>query len=214
MARWLNENSYDDLIVVAGKRYNVDPLLIKAVIGQESGFKAGAELKEVSDSSRGLMQLLEAAAREIGFTGPVERLYDPKVNIQYGTMYLKKMLDASTDVESAISRYNGGYRPQFGFGVRATQSGRVCLRTNPITRKCDRWHYFNAGEFGNQGHVDKVMGNLEYFRKQLPLSPGELPEITVRVPVKPSVTIQPKTAAVGGLIAAILSALAYFLFKR
>lgn len=211
MARWLNENSYDDLIVAAGKRHNVDPLLIKAVIGQESGFKAGAELKEVSDSSRGLMQLLEATAREIGFTGLVERLYDPQINIGWGTLYLKQMLDVSPDVESAISRYNGGDRPQFGFGTRATRSGRVCLRTNPVTRKCERWHYFNAGEFGNQGHVDKVMANLAYFRSQPSLSPGDLPDIVVRAP-KPVVF---GTAAIGGgLIAALLSALAYFLLKR
>ncbi|MCP4899812.1 MAG: lytic transglycosylase domain-containing protein [bacterium] len=212
MAKWLRENAFDDLIVVAARNYNVDPLLIKAVIGRESGFNPNAQLKEVADSSRGLMQILEKTARGIGFSGPVERLFDPQTNITYGTKYLKQMLASSPDVESAISRYNGGYRPQFGFGARATRPGRVCLRTDPATKRCLKWHNFDTGEFGNQAHVDSVMANLAYFRTQPPISPGDLPEIVVTA--KPKTPGFAKAGGIGGLIAAALGALAYFFTRR
>ena len=62
---FVNEDLFDELIWSHGQGANVDPLLIKAIIAQESGFRPQAQRAEprINDASRGLMQILYATAR-------------------------------------------------------------------------------------------------------------------------------------------------------
>lgn len=112
-----NQNAYDDLINQAAKKYGVDPLLIKAVIRQESDFDPDC----ISPSGcKGLMQLSPSTATELG-APPGASLYDPAVNIDLGTKYLKQMIDLKKDVRVACMAYNAGPNASFD---NATPSGQ------------------------------------------------------------------------------------------
>lgn len=93
---------YGQLILDAGKKYDVDPVLIASIIKQESNFNS----KAVSvTNAKGLMQLVSGTARQMGVT---DRL-DPAQSIDGGTKYLKLLIEQfDGDVNTAIYAYNGG----------------------------------------------------------------------------------------------------------
>src|SRR5688572_17731113 len=64
----------DAFIVESGKRNSVDPLLIYAIMHQESSFKQRAMSYK---GARGLMQLMPGTAARFG----VSNIWDPKQNI-------------------------------------------------------------------------------------------------------------------------------------
>jgi Rod binding domain-containing protein len=89
-------------ITAAGKKYNVDPGLISAVIAQESGGDPNAVS---SKGAKGLMQLMDSTASEMGVTRP----FQPQSNIMGGTKYLKQLLDKFSGNEPlALASYNAG----------------------------------------------------------------------------------------------------------
>ena len=112
---FIDESRYDALIVQAGERHNVDPMLIKAVIFRESAFNS----KSVGSAGEiGLMQILPAGSvtdwskfhkRKVPQT---VFLFDPAMNIEIGTWYLKRALNRWKDyekcVELALCQYNAG----------------------------------------------------------------------------------------------------------
>jgi soluble lytic murein transglycosylase-like protein len=121
---------YQDAVEKASSNFGVDPFLIEAVIQQESSGNADAFRHEPGfylrylknnpefkgqnprriSSSYGLMQLMYTTARELGFTGAPEDLFDINLNVNLGTKLLKKLLDKyKGDVEKALMAYNGGH---------------------------------------------------------------------------------------------------------
>jgi soluble lytic murein transglycosylase len=101
---------YKQIIDGHARNYRLDEALLAAVIYQESKFEARAE----SDSGAiGLMQLLPdtakgIAARTGGSRFRVADLYDPEINVRYGSWYLRHLLDKYDDLELALAAYNGG----------------------------------------------------------------------------------------------------------
>jgi soluble lytic murein transglycosylase-like protein len=94
--------AYDDLIEEAGRRYQLDPDLIHAVIQAESSFNP---LAVSSFGAQGLMQLMPAVQQELGVTDP----FDPRQNIMAGAGYLKRLLDRHKgDIALALASYNAG----------------------------------------------------------------------------------------------------------
>ena len=93
---------YDALIKQASDRYGVDSNLITAVIIQESGGNPNAvSLK----GAKGLMQLMDSTAREMG----IYQVFNPRQNILAGTKYLSQMLKRFGGDESlALASYNAG----------------------------------------------------------------------------------------------------------
>jgi len=91
--------------------YGVDPLLVLAVIRQESNFLPTAVS---SSDARGLMQLLPSTAKWIAESKVKEpfsedRLTDPDLNIRLGTWYLGYLIRLfDSDVAWAVAAYNGG----------------------------------------------------------------------------------------------------------
>jgi soluble lytic murein transglycosylase len=86
--------AYDDAIASAARRHGVDPLLVKAVIWQESRFHPE---KVGGHGERGLMQVTEPAAQDWVNAEGIETfvpedLFDPKTNIEVGTWYLGRAL--------------------------------------------------------------------------------------------------------------------------
>jgi len=182
VARWPHENDYDALIHAMAQSFpRVRPELIKAIVAAESGFVAGKVRGEaqISDASIGLMQILYSTAKRLGYPGTVGEasqltgLFRPDANLYIGTKLLDQLLGQTNgDIDAAISAYNGGYRPNLGFGGRRTASTpRVCLRWKPtaptqgktIARDCEVVGSTKVGEFSNQDYVTRVRSYLDYF---------------------------------------------------
>lgn len=92
----------DKFIVESGQRNSVDPLLLYAIMHQESSFKRNAMSHK---GARGLMQLMPPTAIRFGVTN----IWDPKQNIEGGARYMRFLLDLfSGDVRLALAGYNAG----------------------------------------------------------------------------------------------------------
>jgi peptidoglycan lytic transglycosylase len=101
---------YDHVVVGHAKNYDLDPALLAAVIYRESKFDARAES---SSGAIGLMQLLPETAKGIALhTGGsrfrVADLWDPEINVRYGSFYLRRLLNKYGNVRLALAAYNAG----------------------------------------------------------------------------------------------------------
>jgi Rod binding domain-containing protein len=95
-------NRYDEIINDASTFFGVDKNLIKSVIIAES---AGNEKALSSAKAKGLMQLMNGTAKDMG----VVDIWDPRQNIFGGTKYLAQMLrQYNGDVKLALASYNAG----------------------------------------------------------------------------------------------------------
>lgn len=105
---------FEQQIVTSAERHRVNPYLVAAVINEESGFdpeivsRAGAV---------GLMQLMPATAGDMRERGIVDAatvdgvdLADPAANIEYGTAYLRYLVERYHEVEATLAAYNAGLR--------------------------------------------------------------------------------------------------------
>jgi peptidoglycan lytic transglycosylase len=103
---------YEQIVRGHARNYQLDPALLAAVIYQESKFRADAE----SDAGAiGLMQLKPETAKGIAIRTGGSRfqtsdLYDPEINVRYGSWYLRHLLDKYEDEKTALAAYNAGQR--------------------------------------------------------------------------------------------------------
>jgi Rod binding domain-containing protein len=96
------QSKWSGLISEASKRYGVDENLVTAVIARES---AGNPRAVSSKGAKGLMQLMDGTARDMG----VSYSFSPAENINGGVKYLKSMLDMfGGDEKLALASYNAG----------------------------------------------------------------------------------------------------------
>jgi len=96
------KSKFDDIIVEAAKKFDVDAALVSAVIKAESDFNA----REFSDKgARGLMQLMPSTAERFGVTDS----FDPAANIYGGVRYLHWLLKTfNGNADLAVAAYNAG----------------------------------------------------------------------------------------------------------
>ena len=93
---------YGDIIHEKAKKYAVDPLLVAAVIEQESRFQHTARSQV---GARGLMQLMPSTGRWMG----ARDLYDPAQNVDAGVKYIKYLQSRfNGDIKNTIAAYNAG----------------------------------------------------------------------------------------------------------
>ena len=91
-----------EIVRRASEYFGVDERLIHAVIEAESG---GDVFAVSPKGAKGLMQLMDGTAREMGVRNP----FDPAENIFAGTKYLKQLLNEfDNDIELALAAYNAG----------------------------------------------------------------------------------------------------------
>jgi soluble lytic murein transglycosylase len=101
---------YSEFVRVHAQRHSLDPALLAAVIYQESKFHAGAKS---SSGAIGLMQLTPATARGIairthGSAFQTKDLYDPEINIRYGSWYLDNLFRKYGSEQLVLAAYNAG----------------------------------------------------------------------------------------------------------
>lgn len=94
---------------VQAQANGVDPLLVLAIIREESRFDPSATSVA---GARGLMQIMPATGEWIASRLEEDyslwSLHDPERSIRFGIWYLSTLLDLFKDTEQALAAYNGG----------------------------------------------------------------------------------------------------------
>lgn len=108
------EMRFDAVIQAAAQKHKIDPLLIKALIWQESRFSPTASGK---NGEAGLMQIRHCVAADWSKANRQPRpepheLFDPYINLEIGTWYLARSIrywkDARHVLSMALWEYNAG----------------------------------------------------------------------------------------------------------
>ena len=103
--------AYWDIIVQESRARNLDPYQVAGLIRQETVFNPRARSPA---SAYGLMQVLvptgRLTAKKYGVdrTITAESLYEPRLNIQLGTAYLRDQIDKFGRIEYVAAAYNAG----------------------------------------------------------------------------------------------------------
>lgn len=102
---------YSEYVYKYAEEYEVDPLLVFAIIKAESNFNPNV----VSSSEAiGLMQLMDATAEELAKKLDItfskkSSLYNPELNIRLGTKYFSDLLkEYNSNKLLALTAYNAG----------------------------------------------------------------------------------------------------------
>jgi len=146
--------AYWDIIVQESRARNLDPFQVAGLIRQETVFNPRARSPA---RAYGLMQLLiptaVLTARKYGTDRSIteESLYEPRLNIQLGTAYLRDQIDKFGRIEYVAAAYNAG--PQ-----------RVVQWKTSLPADIDEWD--EAVPFKEtRGYVQGVVRNrLQYER--------------------------------------------------
>ena len=103
--------AYWDIIVQESQARSLDPYQVAGLIRQETIFTTRARS---GANAYGLMQVLvptaRLTARKYGVSREItaETLYEPRLNIQLGTAYLKDQIDKFGRIEYVAAAYNAG----------------------------------------------------------------------------------------------------------
>ncbi|MBA3717865.1 MAG: lytic transglycosylase domain-containing protein [Actinobacteria bacterium] len=145
---------YKSIVRAHARNYRLDPALLAAVIYQESKFHPRAKS---SSGALGLMQLQPATAQGIALrTGGskfrVEDLYDPELNIRYGSWYLRHLLDKYRNERNALAAYNAGQNNvdvwlREGKGIQFSETRHYVSRVEEL-KKIYRDAYANDLGYG------------------------------------------------------------------
>jgi soluble lytic murein transglycosylase len=143
-----------DIIVQEAKNRSLDPYQVAGLIRQETIFMTRARS---SANAYGLMQVLvptgRLTAQKYGVSREitVESLYEPRLNIQLGTAYLRDQIDKYGRIEYVAAAYNAG-------------PGRVVQWKASLPLEMDEWA--EAVPFKEtRGYIQGVVRNwLQYLR--------------------------------------------------
>jgi peptidoglycan lytic transglycosylase len=146
--------AYWDFIVQESKARNLDPYQVAGLIRQETIFMTRARS---SANAFGLMQVVvptgRLTARKYGVSREItaESLYEPRLNIQLGTAYLRDQIDKFGRIEYVAAAYNAG-------------PGRAVQWKASLPLEIDEWA--EAVPFKEtRGYVQGVVRNrLQYLR--------------------------------------------------
>ena len=132
---------YEGIVRGHARNYKLDPALLAAVIYQESRFRPRAQSPS---GAIGLMQILPTTAQGIavrtgGTRFQTSDLYDPELNVRYGSWYLRHLLDRYGDERLALAAYNAGQRNvdawrERGLGIRFSETRHYVERVRHAKR--------------------------------------------------------------------------------
>ena len=150
----LYPTDYEEYVYKYAQEYNVDPLLVFAIIKAESNF----ETNVVSASNAiGLMQLMDSTAEDtarklkIEYTSK-EILYNPEINIRLGTKYYSTLLEKYQNTTIALTAYNAG-------------SGNVDKWLESGVLKIDGSNAENIPFRETNNYVRKILRDYEIYKK-------------------------------------------------
>ncbi len=169
---------YDAMIEEAARKHAVDPLLVRAVVWQESRFHPD---KTGTAGERGLMQVGEMAAADWVRIHKVQTfvptdLFSPSTNLEIGTWYLAQALRRWKERDDAVP-----------FALAEYNAGRT---------RVDRWTSGEKGDGGPAGaigaeafqqridfpttraYLEAIIRRFEYYRRHsgsLHPAPGAIP---------------------------------------
>ena len=101
---------YAGILIECAEKYKLEPAFVASVIRAESRFKPNAVSPK---GAIGLMQIMPATgawiAEQIGDDSfATEDLYDPQLNVEFGTWYLASLLARFSEAHVALQAYNAG----------------------------------------------------------------------------------------------------------
>jgi len=100
-------NPYRAIVAREAAAFGLPPEFLEAVMATESGYDPGAL---GADGEIGLMQIMPATARMLGFAGSLSELAVPEINIHYGARYLAgAWLLGKQDICTAAMKYRAGH---------------------------------------------------------------------------------------------------------
>ena len=99
-----------ETLIASSRENGLDPVLVAALIRQESNFNP---LATSPVGARGLMQLMPDVGRLLAGTKGItpwtsEMLYEPAINIKLGTAHLSALVRKYPDVVKSLAAYNAG----------------------------------------------------------------------------------------------------------
>ncbi|MDR1146916.1 MAG: lytic transglycosylase domain-containing protein [Verrucomicrobiales bacterium] len=148
---------YDPLILEAARRYQLDPLLIRAVIWRESDFQPNVSGLA---GERGLMQVRPVAGQEWAKAEKITTfratdLRDPRTNILAGSWYLAR----------AISRWNDTDQPE-AFALAEYNAGRSNARrwAAPLPRQAAAAFIERIDFPTTKAYVRDILEKRDYYR--------------------------------------------------
>ena len=107
--RQIYPQKYSEYVEKYAEEYDIDSLLVYAIIKAESNFKADVISKS---NAVGLMQLMDATAEDtaskLGMEYSKEDLTNPEINIKLGTKYFSILYETYKNIPIALTAYNAG----------------------------------------------------------------------------------------------------------
>jgi soluble lytic murein transglycosylase-like protein/Tfp pilus assembly protein PilF len=99
-----------ETLIASSRENGLDPVLVAALIRQESSFNPSATSPA---GARGLMQLMPDIGRGLASSKGIapwnaDMLYDPSINIKLGTAHLSGLVRKYPEVVRALAAYNAG----------------------------------------------------------------------------------------------------------
>nr|MBA2339664.1 lytic transglycosylase domain-containing protein [Pyrinomonadaceae bacterium] len=183
--------AYWDIINTEARAKNLDPYTVAGLIRQESVFNPRAAS---SAKAYGLMQLImETARRTAARNGiardiTIETLFEPRLNIQLGTAYMREQLDKYGRIEYLAAAYNAG-------------PGRVVQWRASLPLQIDEWA--EAIPFKEtRGYVQGVVRNTMQYRRLYDENGRFRPEVGSQANAtngnaSPANGVRPRRAATG-----------------
>ncbi|HEX8773576.1 MAG TPA: transglycosylase SLT domain-containing protein [Pyrinomonadaceae bacterium] len=173
--------AYWDIITQEARARNLDPHQVAGLIRQESVFNTRARS---TAKAYGLMQLLVPTgmlvAKRYGVDRSVtaESLYEPRLNIQLGTAYMRDQMDKYGRIEYVAAAYNAG-------------PGRVVQWRASLPLEIDEWA--EAIPFKEtRGYVQGVVRNTLQYKRLYDDNGQFRPEVGARAGQRTDPTIRPR----------------------
>ena len=146
--------AHAEVVEVESRKAGIDPLLVYALMRQESAFASTAVS---SAKALGLMQLLESTAKRVASSSGLPEpspsdLFDPAVNIRLGVRYLadlSKQFDGNTALMAAA--YNAG--------ETAAEKWKVLTTTYDEDEMIEQISYRET-----RGYVKAILRNMRNYR--------------------------------------------------
>lgn len=145
---------YCDIINNVSKSVDIDNSLLASVINVESSYKPNAVS---SKQAIGLVQIKESTANYVSELYGLEKieknqLFNPEINIKYGALYLKYLIEKFCDTNTALSAYNAGETKVKSWLLDGTYS----LDGKTLS-------YIPYEETRN--YVEKINKNIKFYKK-------------------------------------------------